>query len=88
VDQNGELEFITWGDNNYGPGPGSPTPASAVVGKVILRIPWFGWLALFMRNSSTVYVIAVIIVLLVIVELLLPESTKKEKTELKEGNVD
>jgi signal peptidase I len=89
VDQNGEIEFITWGDNNYGPGPGSPTPASSVIGKVIMRIPWFGWLALFMRNSSAIYIIAVVIVLLIIVELVLPESTtQKEKTELEEGNVD
>ena len=86
---NGTLEFTTWGDNNYGPGPGSPTPAANVIGKVIMRVPWFGWLALFMRDSSAVYVIAVIIVLLVIVELALPERpSSKAETELEEGNRD
>jgi signal peptidase I len=89
VGQDGTLEFITWGDNNYGPGPGSPTPAADVIGKVVLRIPWFGWLALLMRDSSAVYVIAVIIVLLIIVELALPERTSsKTETELKEVNPD
>jgi len=87
--ENGEIEFVTQGDNNIGAGPGSPTPASSVIGKVIMRVPWVGWLALLMRNSSTVYIVAVIIVLLIIVELVLPEGNKqKEKAELKEGNVD
>jgi signal peptidase I len=89
VDQKGEIEFITQGDNNYGPGPGSPTPAADIIGKVILRVPWFGWLALFMRDSSAVYVIAVIIVLLIIVELALPERRgTKAETELKEVDRD
>jgi signal peptidase len=89
VDQNGTIDFITEGDNNGAPGPGSPTPAASVIGKVILRIPWVGWLALVLRESSAVYVIAVIIVLLIIVELALPERTSsKPETKLKEGNYD
>jgi signal peptidase I len=86
--ENGTIYFITEGDNNAGPGPSSPTPAANVIGKVILRIPWVGWLALFMSNSSAVYVIAVIIVLLIIVELALPEHPSKPETELEEGTRD
>jgi signal peptidase I len=89
VDQDGKIEFTTWGDNNYGPGPGSPTPAASVIGKVIMRVPWFGWLALFMRDSSAVYIVAVIIVLLIIVELVLPERTREPETETAmEGRTD
>lgn len=85
-DSNGTIEaFITKGDANPGPGPGGPDnngtiPISDVVGKVVMRIPWVGYLALFMRNSSGVYIVVAIIIVLVIIEFILPES-KKEKTE-------
>ena len=35
-------------DSNNPPG----VPASDVVGKVVMRIPWFGWITLFMRDNS------------------------------------
>jgi signal peptidase I len=56
-----------------------------VVGKVVLRIPWIGHIALFMHNSSGVYIIIIIIIIFVIVEFVIPEFTRKEeKTEQKE----
>jgi signal peptidase I len=79
---NGQIFFITQGDHNDVPGPYSPTPAENVVGKVILRIPWIGHLALLMRDSSMIYIIVVIMVLLIIVELVIPVlRTDKIETE-------
>ncbi len=40
-----------------------------LVGKVVMRIPWIGHLALFMRNSLGIYIIIILLVLFVIVEL-------------------
>ena len=68
--QDGIISFVTKGDGNTG--PDQPIPAAQVIGKVILRIPWVGHLALFMRNSSGVYLIITLIIILVIIELLLP----------------
>ena len=44
-----------------------------VVGKVVMRIPWFGWITLFMRdNSWGLPVVIALILLLVIVEFVVP----------------
>lgn len=77
VDGTGNIFFITQGDAN--PGPDQPVASSQVIGRVVMRIPWIGHLALFMRNSSGLYVIIAIIILLVIVEFLIPEYRDKKK---------
>jgi signal peptidase I len=83
-DSNGTIEaFVTKGDANPGPGPGGPynngtIPVGDVVGKVVMRIPWVGYLALFMRNSSGVYIVVAIIIVLVVIEFILPESKGKK----------
>lgn len=74
--QDGLISFVTKGDGNTG--PDQPIPAAQVIGKVILRIPWVGHLALFMRNSSGVYLIITLIIILVIIELLLPALRGKK----------
>lgn len=85
----GEISFVTQGDANPGPGPGSPTPAKNVVGKVVLRIPWIGHLALLMRDNSGVYLVIALIIIIIAVELVLSISedketeTKKDKTVVK-----
>jgi signal peptidase I len=75
VMMNGQTEFLTQGDGNaelgIGPGPGSPTPPERIVGKVVLRIPWIGHLALFLRDQSGVYLILAIIIIVIVVELAL-----------------
>lgn len=81
VDEEGNIFFITKGDAN--PGPDQPVPSSQVVGKVVMRIPWIGHLALFMRNSSGLYVIIAVIGLLVVVEFLIPEFRNKKKEQKK-----
>jgi len=50
-----------------------------VVGVVLTRIPWVGHLALYMRDSSALYVIIAIIIVLIIVEFALPTS-RSDKT--------
>ncbi|MCL4430556.1 MAG: hypothetical protein M1167_07360 [Chloroflexi bacterium] len=89
---NGTLYFKTKGDGN-GPitWPAVPNyydnipdsrgvPQDLVEGKVILRIPWFGWITLFMRgNSWALPVVIALIVLLVAVEFVLPLAKDKKK---------
>ena len=43
-----------------------------LVGKVIMRVPWIGRIALYMRNSSGMYLIIILIIILVIVEFIFP----------------
>jgi len=85
----GKISFVTQGDANSAPGPGSPTPAENVIGKVVLRIPWIGHLALLMRDQSGVYLIIALIIIIIAVELVLSvigskeAETKKEEAALK-----
>jgi signal peptidase I len=79
---NGQTEFITEGDGNaelgMGPGPGSPTPPENIVGKVVLRIPWVGNLALFMRERSGLYLVLALIIIILAAELVLSILGEKE----------
>jgi signal peptidase I len=94
-DINGTLYFKTKGDGN-GPvtWPSIPNyydnipdakgvPQNFVEGKVILRIPWFGWITLFMRgNSWGLPVVVALIILLLVIEFILPVvKGKKKKAE-------
>ncbi len=89
---NGTLYFKTKGDgngpivwpnipNNYDNIPDSKgVPQNLIEGKVILRIPWFGWITLFMRgNSWALPVIIALIILLVVIEFVLPLIKEKQK---------
>jgi signal peptidase I len=89
---NGTLYFKTKGDGN-GPiiWPKTPNiydnipdskgvPQNLIEGKVVLRIPWFGWITLFMRgNSWALPVIVALIILLVVIEFILPLVKEKKK---------
>jgi hypothetical protein len=56
-------------DNNNPPG----VPQNLVVGKVIMRIPWFGWITLFMRsNALGLPLIIGVILVLVVLEFIIP----------------
>jgi len=49
------------------------------VGKVVLRIPWVGHVALYMRNNTAgMFIIFLLIIILVIVEFIIPAYTGKE----------
>jgi heme/copper-type cytochrome/quinol oxidase subunit 2 len=49
-----------------------------------MRVPWFGHIALYMRNSTGIVIVVVLIVILIVVEFLLPAVTRKKP----EDNVD
>lgn len=83
--QNGIIYLITQGDANSA--PDQPVPQGNVIGKVIMRVPWVGHLALFMRNSSGIFLILMIILVLVILEFILPMLTKR-KAEPQQKPVD
>jgi signal peptidase I len=100
----GTLYFQTKGDGNGQKWPAVPSPndydsnrlwstgqgvpENLVVGKVVMRIPWFGWVTLFLRgNQWGLPVIIALIILLVVIEFVLPiirkkkpETTKQELT--------
>jgi signal peptidase I len=98
---NGVTYFQTKGDGNGYPDtwPKTPTsgldpwdsnnppgvPQNLVVGKVIMRIPWLGWITLFMRgNPVGLPIIIAIILLLVVLEFIIPvirDSSKKIKQQ-------
>lgn len=73
----GKIYFKTKGDGNSGP-DSVPVPEDYVIGKVVLRIPWIGHIALFMRNSSGIYIIAILIIILVVLEFIIPEFSSKK----------
>jgi len=74
--QNGVIYFVTKGDGNSIADP--QIPADRVIGKVILRIPWVGHIALIMRNSSGIYLIIALIAILIIIELIIPVFSGKK----------
>ena len=78
-----KIFFKQEGDGNR-PGTGYWIPADRVVGKVILRIPWIGHIALFLHNSSGIFIIIILIVILVIVEFVIPIFSS-EKAEVDSG---
>ena len=86
----GTIYFITQGDANSQPGPPSTpglpagaVPISDVVGKVVMRVPWLGYIALDMRNSTAILVIVILIIVFIIVESVVSEVQHKrtEKNE-------
>jgi len=53
-----------------------------LVGKVVFRIPWIGYIALFAQNPSGILVILVLIIIILIVKFAIPTSkNKKAKPE-------
>jgi signal peptidase I len=89
----GKLYFTTKGDGNGNDWPATPEygmdrwngypnglPQDLVVGKVIMRVPWVGHLALFMRNGLGIPLVIVIILVIVIFEFILP-LFRQEKTD-------
>jgi signal peptidase I len=94
---NGLIYFETKGDANSGPDPfdydyrgenytwHNKISENLVVGKVVMRIPWIGHIALAMHNSTALYIVIALIVIFVIIEFAIPQSEGKEgKAEQKE----
>lgn len=70
------VSFVTKGDGNAG--ADQPIPASRLIGRVVMRIPWFGHVALYMRNSTGILIIVALIIVLVVIEFILPVVTGKK----------
>jgi len=80
----GTLYFITQGDANSGPGPpdtpGLPAgavPFSDVVGKVVMRVPWLGYIALDIRTPDGILVVIIVIIVFIAVETVVSELEEK-----------
>lgn len=94
---NGTLYFKTKGDGNGNKWPSTPeygidewegypygVPQNLVLGKVIMRIPWVGHVALLMRNSLGTELVILIILILIFVEFIIPLFQRKTKSH--DGN--
>ena len=106
---NGTIYFQTKGDGNGDKWPAPPptqeydsrtlwttgqgVPQNLVIGKVVMRIPYFGWVTLFLRNNPWgLPVVITIIFLIVVLEFAVPilrgkkenpeEETKNKSTEV------
>lgn len=97
---NGTLYFITKGDGNGNPWPETPqqgfdswdsnnppgVPADMVVGRVVMRIPWFGWVTIFVKDYQWGLPAIIFIILIVaLLEFVLPELKKKKPEEDKKA---
>jgi signal peptidase I len=91
-DINGTRYFWTKGDGNDSPDvwpnparytdPWSPIPEDHVYGKVVMRIPWVGLLALMAQQYAVIPIILVLIIIILIVwEFVLPIMKKKTPTQ-------
>ena len=66
-------------------GHGQGVPQNLVEGKVIMRIPNFGWITLFLKeNSWGLPIIIALILLLVVVEFVIPLLRRKKDTPQQE----
>jgi signal peptidase I len=90
---NGKLYFYTKGDGNplvtwpspvpdgnYD--PWSPVSQDLVVGKVVMHVPWIGYIALFMQTQWGIPTVVVLILLLVIADLVIPYLRRKRTPPL------
>jgi signal peptidase I len=64
---------------------GQGVPQSNVIGKVVMRIPWFGHITLFLRgNPWGLPVVIALIMVLLLVEFILPYAKKKSQQQVQE----
>ena len=79
-----KISFKTKGDGNDSP-DSNLVPEDNVVGKVIMRIPWIGHIALLMNDSSGIFIIVFLLIILIIVEFIIPAfSGRKGEVEQRE----
>ena len=61
---------------------GQGVPQDLVAGRVVMRIPYFGWVTLFLRNNPWgMPLVIALIILLIVVEFVLPVIRGKRKAE-------
>ena len=95
---NGLVYFETKGDANSGPDPfdydyrgtdyawHGKISENLVVGRVIMRIPWIGHMAILMRNTFGIFIIAILIIIILIIEFAFPSSKPEEEEHKPEEN--
>jgi signal peptidase I len=74
-----------WSNNGQG------VPQDLVIGKVVMRIPWFGWVTLFLRNNPLgLPAVIGLILLLVVLEFVIPIIKKgiREEQEAKNSSTE
>ena len=68
---------------------GQGVPANLVEGKVIMRIPYFGWITLILKeNSLTLPIILTIIILLIVLEFVRPMLKNRKEKRIDTQNFD
>ena len=95
---NGTIYFKTKGDGNAPTiWPNTPNiyeydnlpdergvPEELIEGRVVMRLPWFGWIALVMQNTSWgLPIVVILIFLLVVVEFVLPAMKRRRIAQQK-----
>jgi len=101
---NGTFYFQTKGDGNGQKWPKIPShqeydsltlwstgqgvPQNHVIGKVVMRIPYFGWVTLFLRNNTWgLPAVVALILLLVVLEFIIPIiKSKRSKPQEEQKN--
>jgi len=79
--RDGTWYFQTKGDGNpIADSPFPNIPEENVIGRVVMRIPWIGHLALTLRSTSGIYILVILIIAVLIIQFAFPES-KQKKTE-------
>ena len=59
-----------------------------LVGKVVFRIPWIGYIALFVQNPSGIFIVVMIIIIIVLIaKFAIPTSASKKAKAEPERNV-
>ena len=103
---NGTFYFQTKGDGNGQKWPKIPShqeydsltlwstgqgvPQNHVIGKVVMRIPYFGWVTLFLRNNTWgLPAVVALILLLVVLEFVIPivKSKRSKPQEEQKNNI-
>ena len=80
------LECDTWYDYRENYTLNGMISEKLLVGKVVFRIPWAGYIALFMQNSSGIFIIVVFIIIVLIVEFAVPIfASEKAETQQKKS---
>ena len=49
-----------------------------LVGNVVFRIPWVGHIALFMQNSSGIFIVVILIIIILLAKFAIPKFTSKK----------
>jgi signal peptidase I len=81
--ENGTWYFLTKGDANLNTDP-AWVPANRIVGVVVARIPFIGWIKIFLTESNLLVPIIVILSILIVISIFYDIFYAEEEKEAKE----